>query len=142
MEQIKTINHPNEIVFKIDFFETLLSAWKLTKNGYLYRNRGYRIKQQIRCIYYSIRYPKFSSSWIAFLTSEDFKFVFLNRPRLYIKPFLPYISSNWNELQKRKVITDPYRFVKKNKNLNLKLLTDSNGLQIGNYVCNNEYDIF
>ncbi|MCZ8196150.1 MAG: DUF535 family protein [Flavobacterium sp.] len=150
MEQIKTINPSKEIVFKFnsskfllrfEFVKTLLFALKAVTNGYLHRKKSYRLKQQLRCICYSFIYPKFSSNWITFLASEDFKFFFQNRPRLYIKPFLPYISTNWNKQHKIKVIADSYRFIRNYENLNMKFLNDPNGLQLANYVSNNKYDV-
>jgi uncharacterized protein len=150
MEQIKTINSQKVIFLKIislkfflriKFFETFLVAWELSKKGYLNRKRSYQIKQQLRCIYYSIFYFKFSSSWITFLTSQDFKVVFQNRPRLYNKAFLPYVSNKWNKQQKVKVIKDTYQFIEKNESLNLNFLTNSNGLQIASFCCSNNFEV-
>lgn len=102
----------NRMELDIAFLTRLLSkGWYLAAEGYKDSNPSYRQKQQWKILYHILLDPFFASRWFRILEDQKHHAIFHCRPRLYIKPFRTYISTQWCKNEKLKVIFDTYRFM-------------------------------
>jgi uncharacterized protein VirK/YbjX len=78
-----------------------------------------------------------------FLESTKFNHINLNRPRLYVKPFRPYISIKWSKEKKVNVIIDTYRFIENiGFNFSQFFLTQRKEIVIAKLIFENKYEGF
>jgi len=127
---------------QIPLISVLDAGRRFASKGYPNYHQSYFDKQQWKIIFYTLFNPRFASKWFTLLKSPNFSFVFIHRPRLYIKPFRPYISIKWNKKQKVKVILDTYRFIKSKGETFTQLLTHNEDKIIAHLVFNNTYEGF
>ncbi len=87
-------------------------AWHLASEGYADFDSGYRKRQEIKILLNVTLHPFFALKWFDLLESPQMQEIFCHRPRLYIKPFRPYLSIRWHQMRKVKVILDSYRLMR------------------------------
>jgi len=102
----------------------IITGIKLASVGYKDDSPKYKRKQQWKISFHTLLNPIFSTKWFKLIKSPDFEHILQNRPRIYIKPFRPYISTKWTKNHKVKTILDTYNFLKE-KNIINEILTDS-----------------
>ncbi|MGY0398628.1 MAG: DUF535 family protein [Ostreibacterium sp.] len=115
------------------------TGWQLASKGYANDNPTYRRKQQWKIIFHVLLNPKFAYQWFKFLESPEIKEVTLYRPRLYIKPFRVYISTQWNKERKVKIILDTYRFIESKTYLFSQIVTHKEGILITDLLFNDTH---
>ena len=129
----------------MNFFSLLknniTTSYKLAKDGYKDFGTKYTIKQQAKIIPLSIIYPFFTSRWFAFLKSDEFKNIFKYKPRIYIKPYRPYMCIKWNRDKKIKVILDSYKFIHQNKHIFGNLIEQDQPITIAKLSFENTSDV-
>ncbi len=97
---------------------------KLASEGFAKENPKYIRKQKSKIALYILTNPIFSYDWFNDIKSETFYHIFLKRPRIYVKPFRPYISTKWTKKQKTKIIKETYKLLEQ-KNLTNKILNNN-----------------
>lgn len=100
------------------FLFNFITGLRFASVGYKNSAPGYRRKQQWKILFHILLNPSFAHTWFALIKSPNFHQIYSCRPRIYIKPFRPYISTKWKKEHKVKVILDTYRFWKKNNLFN------------------------
>ncbi len=118
----------------------LLIGWGYAKKGFKNQNKKYRVSQQYKILFHTIMNPFFSYKWFNLLQLPPYKHIFSFKPRIYIKPFRPYISLSWSKKRKLKVISETYEFF---KNINYlfyqDILNSNEGIIISELVFNDNY---
>jgi uncharacterized protein VirK/YbjX len=127
-------------LLKIKDFSVLFLAINFAQNGYENFEKSYINKQKWKIVFHTILNLSFAKKWFAFLNSENFKYVTKNRPRIYIKPFRPYISTKWNKARKVKVIADNYRFIRTKGEKFSEILTSEKGLILSTILFENKFE--
>ncbi|MDN3657367.1 DUF535 family protein [Ferruginibacter paludis] len=125
---------------KISFISVLIIGWELASSGNSDRIPGYRRKQQWKVVFYILLNPRFAGNWFNYFRSQKFNYISSNRPRLYVKPFRPYISTKWNKKRKVKVILDTYRFIENKVTAFKQFLTYKEGIVIAKLILHNKYE--
>lgn len=125
---------------KIPFISILITGWDLATEGYSDCTPKYRRKQQLKAIYHTLLNLRFADEWFEFIKSPDFSQVSQHRPRLYIKPFRPYMSIKWNKKRRANIIIDTYKFIENKKTIFGQFLTQSSGIVIAKLKLENNYD--
>lgn len=144
MELIKTISQPkpeklpfqfnfSSLLLKFELLKTLAVAWQFATIGYSNRKKKYRIKQKTRSIIFTLLSPTYTKNWFQVLNSQSFKSTVNKRPRLFIKPYLPYISTTWNRTKKTKVLLDSYRFINKKGKRFSEFMLQNEGFALANF---------
>lgn len=93
-------------------FSSAAKGWELATKAFSEEDKSYRRKQQYKSLWHAWMHPYFASRWFNTLYSPENNLIIQHRPRLYIKPFRVYMSTQWDKNQKVKVILDTYRFIK------------------------------
>ena len=118
----------------------LLTGWRYAKKGFSNENKKYRVNQQYKILFHTIMNPFFTYKWFNSLQLAPYRHIFSYRPRIYIKPFRPYISSAWDKKRKLKVISETYEFL---KNINplfyQNILNSKESIIISELVFNDNY---
>lgn len=127
---------------RVPLISVFNTGWQLAFQGYSNYSPNYRRKQQWKIFFHTLLNPTFTYKWFEFLKSPAFEYVFIHRPRLYIKPFRPYISIKWNKRRKLKVILDTYRFIKSKGDAFEQIVTHKEGKIIANLLFDNQYEGF
>lgn len=135
-------NTIKQFLSKSSFFDDLFRGYHFANKGYINDSIEYRNKQKMKIILFIFLNPRFAHNWFKFLQSDSFGRIFEQRPRLYIKPFRVYISTEWNKKKKLKVIMDTYRFIQKKESSLGPALTQPKGVIITTQVFNNTYELF
>ena len=91
---------------------------KLASEGYKDYSVNYKRNQKWKILFHTVLNLRFSKKWFRYVTSPDFNQIFSYRPRIYIKPFRPYISTKFSKRRKVKIILDTYQFLRERKILN------------------------
>ena len=125
---------------KLTFVSVLNTGWELASGGYFDCTPAYRRKQQWKITFYVILNPFFAGRWFRLFKSPNFNAVSFNRPRLYIKPFKPYISIKWSKKRKLKVILDTYRFIENTGGVFKQFLVEKEGIIIAKVNIGDRYD--
>jgi uncharacterized protein VirK/YbjX len=91
-------------------FDAFKLAWNLTQEAYFDRNLYTKYEKFLgRALAAFIKFPYFTV-WVKFLLlPENYPFAQSN-PLLWQRPLRGYLSSQWNDLKKIKVLMDSYRF--------------------------------
>ncbi|MEI6827901.1 MAG: DUF535 family protein [Desulfuromonadales bacterium] len=97
-----------------------LKAWKTSDHFYRFhlQNSGYwLLKKNIRWAFLAAINPYLTLKWIEFLeTPESLPFA-ENYPYLALKPLQAYMSTQWNNSKRIKVMSDTYRFIQLRKGI-------------------------
>lgn len=115
---------------RLTLFSVFSAGKAYVNSGYKNFSGNYRIRQRRKIIYHIFKNPFFAIRWFRLIESPQMKYIFSHRPRLYIKPFRPYIAINWSKERKVKVITDTYRFLGKFQGFLQSFLTSDTGIPI------------
>ena len=123
----------------VSIFKT---AWKLAAEGYSDCDAEYRRKQQWKIFFCIMPNPSFAFDWFEFIKSPRFEHISSNRPRLYVKPFRPYISIKWTKQQKVKAILDTYKFLETEKAAFKQILIRDEGILLHKITFENTFEGF
>lgn len=99
----------------IPLLSIAIKSRELASQAFHSENEHYRKKQEHKCFFYALLNPRLSKWWFELLKSPDFLLITKHRPRVYFKPFRPYLSIHWTKKQRAKVVLDTYRFIMKNE---------------------------
>ncbi len=106
------MNHLKKI---LSLPSTIGLGLNLASEGFSKENPKYIRKQKSKIVLYILTNPIFSYDWFNDIKSEAFYHIFLKRPRIYVKPFRPYISTKWTKKQKTEIIKETYQLLGKKK---------------------------
>jgi len=102
-----------------------IKAWNYAKVAFSDERYKYMRKQQYKSFALALLNNIPSKEWFKTLENERYKEVLLHRPRLYLKPFKTYLSTQYSITKKMKIICDTYNFIYKN-NIEKILYKESN----------------
>jgi len=101
-------------VLSYNFWEAIKTGLRYANSAFLTEKKKYQKKQSNKTLLYTIIYNKIAREWFSILSTEEMKMVVEKRPRIFMKPFRPYISSRWKKRRTIKVICDSYDFLREN----------------------------
>ena len=91
-----------------------IKAWNYAKVAFSDEAYQYMRKQQYKSFALTLLNYIPSREWFKILENERYKEILLHRPRLYLKPFKTYLSTQYCITKKIKIICDTYNFIYKN----------------------------
>ena len=100
----------------MSFINTLQTAKQFASKACASESTRNRKKQEKKAILNALLFPAFSNKWFQMLHEDKFNNYFMHRNRLYLKPYSPYINTNWNKEKKVKVIGDSIEFLETKTN--------------------------
>ncbi|MBV8328556.1 DUF535 family protein [Chryseobacterium sp.] len=96
-------------------FEVNIKAWNYAKVAFSDERDKYRYKQQYKSFFLSLLNREPSRKWFTILESERYKEIVAKRPRLFLKPFKAYLSTQYCINRRIKILCDTYDFIYDNK---------------------------
>ena len=100
----------------MSFIKTLQIAKQFSSSAYADESLKSRRKQEQKAMLNALFSPAFSSRWFQLLKEDRFRDYFSHRDQLYMKPYRPYINTNWNKDKTVKVIGDSIKFLETKTN--------------------------
>ena len=94
------------------YFKVVKTGFQYASTAFVTEKKKYRRKQIFKTLLYTIVHHQTARKWFEILASNNMQSVVQKRPRLYMKPFRPYISSKWNKKRVINVILDSYDFIR------------------------------
>ncbi|SHH02047.1 DUF535 family protein [Chryseobacterium vrystaatense] len=92
-------------------FKVSIKAWKFAEIAFNNERKKYKRKQQYKSFVLTLLNHKPSRYWFEILESDRYKEVLSQRPRLFLKPFKVYLSTQYSIHQRIKIICDTYDFI-------------------------------
>ena len=91
---------------------------KLASKGFENYRTKYKRNQIRKVLFHTLLNLKFANNWFNYIKSDDFYTIYSYRPRIYIKPFRPYLSTKFDKKKKVEIILNTYQFLKEKKIFN------------------------
>ncbi len=95
------------------YFGNLKTGIQLANIAFNNESDAYKRKQRSKTLMYFFTRSKLTNYWLDKLNDEALRDVFKCRPRLFMKPYRPYLSTRWNKYKVIQVIIDNYDFLRK-----------------------------
>jgi uncharacterized protein VirK/YbjX len=92
-------------------FKASVKAWRFAETAFSNERQKYKRKQQYKSFVLTLLNRKPSRYWFEILESDRYKEVLSQRPRLFLKPFKVYLSTQYSIHQRIKIICDTYDFI-------------------------------
>ncbi|WP_027379689.1 DUF535 family protein [Chryseobacterium daeguense] len=91
-----------------------IKAWNYARVAFSDEKPNYMRKQQYKSFALASLHHIPSKRWFKILDTDNFTEILHHRPRLYLKPFKTYLSTDYSITKKIKIICDTYRFIYQN----------------------------
>jgi uncharacterized protein VirK/YbjX len=101
------------------YISNLKTGLQFARNGFTGESDSYKRKQIIKTLYFFSTNFKLTNLWLSKLNGEELGDVFKYRPRIFLKPYRPYLSTQWSKLKAINVILNNYNFLRKKGLINL-----------------------
>ena len=88
-----------------------IKAWNYARVAFSDEKPNYMRKQQYKSFALASLHHIPSKRWFKILDTDNFTEILHHRPRLYLKPFKTYLSTDYSITKKIKIICDTYRFI-------------------------------
>lgn len=95
------------------YFSNLKKGVQLANEGFINESESYRRKQRSKTLLYFSTHFKLTNHWLDKLNGEELRDVFAHRPRIFMKPYRPYLSTKWSKYKVIQVIIDNYDYLRK-----------------------------
>lgn len=92
-------------------FEESIKAWKFAEIAFRNERHKYKRKQQYKSFVLTLLNREPSRRWFEILESDRYREVLSQRPRLFLKPFKVYLSTQYCIRQRIKILCDTYDFI-------------------------------
>lgn len=92
-------------------FRIGIKAWNFAKIAFCNERYKYMRKQQYKSFVLALINHQSSRYWFEILEKDRYKEVLSQRPRLFLKPFKVYLSTQYSIRQRIKIICDTYDFI-------------------------------
>ena len=97
----------------MNYINTIKLSKKFANDAHINEDKKTIKKQEQKAMINALFFPNISKYWFSKLQSKQFADYFSYRKLLYIKPYRPYINTNWDKKQVIKVIGDSIEFLEK-----------------------------
>lgn len=102
-----------------------IKAWNYAQIAFSTEKPKYKRKQQYKSFALSLLNHKTCTHWFETLEENRYKEILSHRPRLFLKPFKTYLSTQYSFKKKIKIICDTYDFIYAN-NIKKIICSESN----------------
>ena len=101
----------------MSLIQTLQTAKQFATKAYASESEKSRKKQEQKAMLNALFSPTFSAKWFKMLEEEKFRDYFSHRDQLYMKPYRPYINTNWDKEKAVQIIGDSIEFLETKTNV-------------------------